>query len=267
MGAIFRYTLRQNMQAIWQWGGGLGALGLMLMLIVTDMDVITGYADLLDAMPEEMLGFFGLSSTEMITSPDGFIAFGFFAYALMILGVYAVAVGLDVVANEEDAGVLDVLLSLPVSRTRMIVQRIAAYVVITALLVVFSFGGLLVGSVLSDMEYNMGRLFIGTLNIIPGTLVMIALTVFFSVLFRRRKTALSVSAAIIIFSYFINFLAESASNAVLDMVNRFSLFAYYDSQRVVREGLVWGDVAILLVVAALLFGASAWLFNRRDVGL
>lgn len=267
MGAIFRYTLRQNGQAIWQWGGGLASLGLMLMLIVTDMDVITGYAELMDAMPTELLGFFGVESTDLITTPDGFIAFGFFAYGLMILGVYAVSAGLNIVSSDEDNGRLDVLLSLPVSRPRLFVERFAAYGVITTLLVIFSFSGLLLGSLFSDMEYNMGRLFVGTLNMIPGTLVMIALTAFFSVLFRRRGTALSVSAAIIILSYFTDFLAESASNAVLDFANRLSLFSYYDSQRVVREGLILGDVAVLLTATALFFAVSIWLFDRRDVGL
>jgi ABC-2 type transport system permease protein len=68
-------------------------------------------------------------------SPEGFVAVGFFGKTLLVLAAYPVVMGLRVTVNEEDSGTIDVLLSLPVARWRVILEKFLAYVVTLVVIV------------------------------------------------------------------------------------------------------------------------------------
>ncbi len=267
VGVNFWHTIRQSLRQVAQWGGGLAFLAALLMSIVSDVSVVESYADLLEAMPPEVMLMFGATDVAAISTPDGFIAFGFFAYALILMSVFAVGAGLDITASDEDEGMMDTVLSLPLARWQLVAERFAAYTVITVLIMLVSFSGFLIGTFLSPIEISLDRMFLGVLNVIPGTLTIIAITAFAATVVRRKGMALGATAGVVAASYFLDFLAESADNAALTAASKLSLFTYYDSQGVVASGLVWADVFILLTATSALFAGAVWAFQRRDVGL
>jgi len=178
-----------------------------------------------------------------------------------------VTAGLNVTANEEDEGIMDELLSLPVPRWRVVLEKLAAYVVIVLGIVLVSFLGLWAGSQSSALEINMGRLVESTLNMIPAILLMLAFTVFIASVVRRKSTATAIAVIFIIASYFIDFLGGSASGTLADTLRAVSFFSYYDAAGVMKNGLDMGSTSLLLAVTAALVVGSVWAFNRRDVGV
>jgi ABC-2 type transport system permease protein len=266
-GVIFAETLRRNWRQILYWGLGLAILGFYIMVVIPDVDALQQYAKLAENLPPALLKMFGAEDAAAIATPEGFVSFGYFGYTLLILAVYAVIAGLSVTANEEDEGIMDVLLSLPVPRWRVIVEKTLAYALIVVVIILLGLVGLWAGTQSSALQVNMARLVEGTINMIPSTLLMLVFTVFVAVVVRRKSTATAIVAAVIVASYFMTFIGEAVTNEIVQTLGKLSFFSYYASQDVIVNGLNLGNILLLLAATALFFVGSLWCFQRRDVGL
>lgn len=268
-GVIFTHTLRHNWRQILYWGIGVGLLGWGVAAIVQDVDVLKQYEAIAKNFPPALLQMFGAEDAAMLATPEGFITYGFFGYTLLVLAVYAVIAGLGVTANEEDAGIMDVLLGLPVARWRVVLEKLAAYMLIMVAIIAVSFVGLFIGAQMSPVvrDVNVARLAEGAFNMIPSALLMIAATTFLAAVMRRKNTATAIVAAFIVASYFVDFLGSAASGSALSNLRFVSFFNYYDPQAVLVNGLSLVNVALLLAVTVLLVAGSVWAFQRRDVGV
>lgn len=265
-GSIFFEALRRAWRQGLYWGIGLGLLGFYVTAIIQDMDMLQQYQQMIESLPPVMLQLFGSEDLTSFTTPEGFVAFGFYTYGLLMLGIFAVLGGLNITANDEDSGALDLLLALPVPRWRVVLERFAAYAVVSAIIAFVSYLGVWLGAQMSGIEFNLVRLVEGNINFIPGLLLMIAFTAFAGALLPRKSSATVLAASFIVASYFVNFLGAAASDSFLANVKGLSFFNYYASEAVMRDGLNFGNMAILLIASALLVGAAVWLFERRDVG-
>ncbi|MEO8611688.1 MAG: ABC transporter permease subunit [Chloroflexota bacterium] len=272
-GTIFMETLRRNWRAAVYWGLGIASYAVLIILLIPNVDMLKSYADLVSKMPAGMLKMIGASDASAIATPEGFLGFGFFTYTVMMLAVYAVVGGLGITANEEDQGILDLVISLPVPRWRIIVERLAAYTVFVVVILVMCFVGLWLGVQITasnpdaPFKIDMVKLLEGSLNLFPGTMLMLVFTAFVAAVVRHKGLATGITALVIIASYLLNFLGGSAKDTVAGQLNRLSLFSYIDSANVIQNGLVWGNILLLLMVTALLWIGSVWFFQRRDVGV
>jgi ABC-2 type transport system permease protein len=267
IGANFWHTLKRNTYQVTLWGGGLALLAILLFLVINDNSMIEQYGKVMETFPPEMLSAFGADDMEALSTPDGFIAFGFFSYILIITAIYAVNAGLDITATDEDEGMMDIVLTLPVLRGRLVIERFLAFVVITVMILLVSFGGFLIGTQVSNVEISLGGMLLGLLSMIPSVLFMIALVMFCGVLFRRKTNAMAVAVAVILVSYFIDMMAMTTTNEIVQTLSHLSFFTYAKIQTVVTDGIVWRDMVVLTLGTGVLLSATLYLFNRRDVGL
>ena len=266
-GAIFRETLRRHWRQMLYWGIGLGLLGFYVLVVIKDVDMLAQYASIVESMPPVLMQMFGVGDAAALATPEGFISFGFFSYTLLMLAVYAVMAGLNVTANEEEEGILDVLLAQPVPRWRVMAEKLLAYALATVGIVAMAFLFILAGIQAAGIPVSVGRMLEGSVNILPSTWLMIAFTAFAAVVFRRRGTAVMVASVFVIASYFINFLGEAASGSLANALRAVSFFNYYDPNAVMVSGLNAGSIALLLGVTAALAAGALWAFQRRDVGV
>jgi putative exporter of polyketide antibiotics len=132
-----------------------------------------------------------------------------------------------------------------------------------------AFVGLLLGSAITPVDVNIDtiRFLEGALNIIPGTALMLAVTVFIGVLVQRRTTAAALAGGFVVVSYLLNSFANIADSSFVDTLGKLSLFEYFDRATVLQSGLVWSDVLILLGAAIVFTLASIALFERRDIAV
>ena len=248
------------------WGLGFGLYGLMIMMIVKDANILKQYGEISKALPPALLQLFGGDATSMAT-PEGFLAYGYFGYLLLIFAVYAILSGLNITANDEDAGIMDVVLSLPLPRWRLVLEKFLAYGLLILVIVALSFVGLLIGSQFSALKIDTGRLLQATVNIIPAMLLILGFTALAGALFRSKGTATAVAAFFVVGSYVLNFLGLAASGTFFYKVKLLSFFTYYDHQGVILHGLSAGNVLVLLVAGVICTGVAIWSFQRRDVGI
>ncbi len=266
-GVIFQDTLKHNWRGALYWGIGIGLLGFYLFVVIPDIEALKQYAGLIEALPPAMMQFFGVGSAAAIATPEGFLSFGFFGYALLIMAVYTVMAGLEVTANEEEEGIMDVMLSLPVPRWRLVIEKLGCHLLLTTVVVALGLVGLLIGMSLSALEVDVLKLVWGSLNMLPSLWLMTIITAFISAIIRRRSTTTAIAAAFVIASYFINFIGQMAPKTLAETVSYLSFFRYYDAEGVMMDGLNLGNMGLLLGAGVLLVLGALWAFERRDIGL
>lgn len=266
-GVIFTHTLRRSWLSAVYWGVGVGVIGMFIMLILPNAESLQRFARLLESMPPALLQAFGASDVAQLATPEGFIGFGYFTYTMLIMSVYGVVAGLNVTTVEEDRGILDILLSAPVSRTQLMVEKGLAYVLLMVLTILVSYLGFVGGKAVSTLDVDLGKLFVASLNMLPAMLTVFGFSVLVGALARSRATALALAVAFVIGSYFIEFIGNAASQTAVAALRVLSYFSYTGSDTVMTSGLAWGNIVLLIAVGAVLFVGGAFLFQRRDIGL
>lgn len=271
-GAIFTEMLRRNWRSILYWGFGLGGYGLMVTSIIPNVDMLKQYADMLGSMPPAMLSMFGISDAASLGTAEGFLGTAYFVYVIFLMIVYAVMAGLSFTSNEEDQGIMDIMLSLPLPRWRIIVEKAAFYVLAVIAISMCSFIGLFIGGNSNNspdaaFKIDTTKLLLGSLNIVPATLLMIAATALMATLFRRKNVAMGAAVIFIIVSYLVEYVGRAASSTILAQINVLSFFHYIDNSDVMLHGLNPGNVVLLLVVTVAMIGGTLWFWQRRDVGV
>ncbi len=264
--SIFNETFRRNWRGMIYWGMGLGSMGFLIMIIIPNLDFLKQFENFLNTMPG-IIKALGMEDAAQMATPEGFVSAGYFGRVLLILAVYAVLSGLSITVNEEDAGIMDMLLSLPVPRWRIVLEKFVVYALMLVVIIALGFLGLYLGGLSSAIQLDTQLLIISNLNVLPSALLMLAFTMFAGTLFRRKNLAAAVAAFFIMGSYVLDLLGGLASESPIAGLRAVSFFTYYDNAHVMQTGLNAGNVILLLSITGILVAASVWVFQRRDIGI
>ena len=261
---LFAKTLRDLRGQILGWGIGAGLLGAMVIFLYPSFkDQTAALTEMLQSYPATLSGFFG--DFTKLSTYLGWLNIEFYSYGPPILAIFAVIVGTGLVAGEEEKGTLDLLLSHPIRRWRVVADKFAAFVVATVLIMALIALFFVGSSAMIGETSQLGRMALATVNIVPITLAGGALALMASVLFRSRRLATTVALVVIIGSYFLESLGRTVD--LLEPYRPIALFHYYDSSAALFDNLRWGDVGILLALTALFFVVSLFAFQRRDIAV
>lgn len=267
-GSIFVEQMKRIWRHIIYWGLGMGLLSWMIIMIIPSADVLEQYAALIQSMPPFLMQAFGASDMEALATAEGFIGLEIFSFVILLLAAYAVNAGLNIVSNDENDGAMDVLLTLPVSRWRVIVERFAAYAIIVMVVALNTYLGLAIGNSMVELDVNMQTMAAASANMIPVTLTIMAFTVFVAGLTPRRGVVLTTATLFVVLSYFIYTIGNAVTTTAANLASSLSVFHYYDHEAVIiAGGMQWGNMLILLVLMVLLIAVSLVTFERRDVGV
>ena len=127
---ILTRTLRDRRVSLSWWIFGLVAYTGMIVAFWPMIDGNTEFGTLYADMPDAFQAMFGSDGLADFTSPVGFM--NTYLYSLFfpfILTGLAVAMGSTLLAGEEQDGLLELVLSHPVRRRRLLSEKIAAMVV------------------------------------------------------------------------------------------------------------------------------------------
>jgi ABC-2 type transport system permease protein len=269
-GAVFRETIRRGWRLMLGWGIGLGAIFWLQIIIVPDVAAIQQMANLMTSLPPIVMQMFGGGiDVAYMATPEGYLSLRTFnSFILIFFAAYAVTVGMNVTANDEDAGIQDVVMSLPVSRARFVLEKLLAYALMTVGVVLMATAGTLLGVAMTpSLALDAGRVMMGMLNFFPATLLTLMFTAMIGALIRRRSTAMAIAVAFVVGSYFLDTIGAAAAETVAGALRAVSYFTYFDGSQMLQHGLNLGNILVLLV-ASVVFGAiSLWAYERRDIGV
>jgi ABC-2 type transport system permease protein len=267
-GAVFRHTLERNWRAMILWGAGIGLIGYIQAALLLNVDALQQMADLMETLPPALIRAFGGEDAAALATPEGYLSLRYFVIIPVIFTVYALDAGLNITATEEDKGIMDVMLSLPLPRWRLVIEKFLAYTLLICGILILSFTGLWLGvASVPALGIDPMKLLQGSANILPATLLLLAATTLIGALARRRGTAGAAATIFLVGSFFVDFLANAVSDTFLNTLSRLSFFTYYGGGDVLRHGLNWGNIALLLATTVILVAGAVWAFERRDIGV
>jgi ABC-2 type transport system permease protein len=265
--AMFVETLRRNWRGMVYWGIGVGLLTFVQIIIVPDVEMLQDMAQMMETLPSWMLSAFGIDDMEYMATAEGYVALQFFSYALIMFSIYAVVAGLGVTSGDEDRGTLDMVLTTPLPRSRLVLEKFGAYALLTLGYMLITYLWLLFAVLITPaLVLDLGKVFAATLNLVPATLMVLAFATLMGALIRRRGMVVAISAAFIAVSYTFQLIGSAAGGGLAATLQSVSYFHYADGVSFLTEGVNWGNLALIsgLAVAMLLVGL--WRFQRRDIG-
>ncbi len=266
-GVVLGYTIRTSWKQILYWGIGLGILGFYIVFIASDEGIVQGYANLFESMPPAMLEAFGASDLEMFRTTEGWIVSVFVSEAAIFLSAFGVLAGLNITANDERSGVMDVILSLPISRRAYLLERWLGYALIGLGIMLLCAAITLFSVAMLTADTEADKILVSIMNIYPGTLLVMTVTCLLATILRRRSVAIGLAAAFVVGSYVFSIVGGSASGFVADLMEQISYFSYTHGEEIVLGTYDPVSAATLIVVALIGFALSIRMFESRDVGL
>lgn len=228
---------------------------------------VSEYSRLLARCPRELLTLLAgsVGDLDAMFTPEGFICLEFFALWLpVILLGYGVGYGASLVAREVETGTIETLLSLPVSRTRLLAARIAALVAGLALLTAFTLAATHALAGAYGFDLDPAGTALAAVHIFGFVLAFVAFAVALSVALLDRGKAVGVTVGYFVFAHLVN--ALSTYSDAIRRIQFLSLFRYYDPYGALAnaELNVYHTLLTYGLSAAFIL-AAVFIFGRRDI--
>ncbi|MDJ1432854.1 ABC transporter permease subunit [Halostagnicola sp. A-GB9-2] len=259
---IARYEAERRLRGTVALAVGIGVLSLAFIGFFpsfADADI----DELVEAYPPAMQEAFGIQTLGTI---EGFLAVEIYQFMwLLLLGLYVAYAAANSVAEDVERDRMDLVLSLPVSRGRVVLETFAALavpvLVLNAIVPVAVYGGVVaVGESISVQDLAMVHLLS-----IPYLLACTAIGLVLSVTVSRATVANRLAIAVV----FVLFLIESITVGTDDYgwIGNGSPTHYYDPTEILVESTYdLTGAAILLIATAVLVLIARALFSRGDIG-
>lgn len=260
--SVFGKALADQRGGLIGWTVGLAVMALLYAASYPLM-VEPAMVEALEAMPAELMALFGWQD---LASAAGYLDGTVFALtAPVLLIIMALAMGTRAIAGEEEEGQLDLVLSHPVSRGRLLLERAAALALAVTL------GGLAVFITLWLARAPTGLTDVLPAGLAAASLLLTLLGLVYGALALCIGAATGrpgLSTAVAGLAAVLGYMGHTFAPGVeqLAWLRHLSPFHYALAGSPLRDGLAWGDAAVLLGAAALLIALALWLFSRRDIG-
>ncbi|MCS7039605.1 MAG: ABC transporter permease subunit [Anaerolineae bacterium] len=242
---------------------------IIILFIVVGVSKFSAFANnpemlaILDAYPPAVLDALNLRAFNLTTIT------GFFGvmhvYYTLLAGVAAAMWGSDIIAKEERDKTVDFILTLPITRQRLITAKTVAAIINCAVLVLLIW----VASRLAAAPYNPDAEFYRFLalqmqSIFILMLIFLAIGIFLGCALRRYKRVTAIAVALLLSTFFMSSLSDMDER--LDFLKYVSPFKYVDAGMLYREGRIEGIYWVLTLLLILVSMTAAYVtYTRRDI--
>jgi ABC-2 type transport system permease protein len=263
---IVERSLRDRRRSLLGWGLGVAVY---LGLIVVFWPSIRGSSEIAEAIenyPEAMKEFFGGAAAFDYTRPEGFLNTQLFSLVLpLLLGSFAMGYGASTLAGEERTGQLDLLLALPVRRSRVVIEKMVALVAAVVLLTGLSALVVLVVGVAVELDVAVGNVVAACLGSGLVALLHGLLALSVGAGTGNRALALGVGTGVLVAGYFLQSLSGLVD--ALEPARVLSPLYHANGTIPIMHGLPLWHHLLLLALSVGLGGLAVWLFDRRDLAV
>jgi ABC-2 type transport system permease protein len=212
--------------------------------------------DLIQGAPGFRAYLTGVGHGDPYVALTGFFWFGI---ALLLLAVFAITQVARWSADDNE-GRLEMILSAPVSRTRVVIERAVALALRLAIVVGVSSAALYLGGAAANIHFDAGSLTVASLVLIPFGLSFAAIGAVLAS--RAPRATVAVLTTFTFFSYLITQLGPLLKWP--DWALKLSVFNLYGTP--LTSGVDWTGLWIMTAITLLGFAVAALLMQRRDVG-
>lgn len=257
---ITRLDVRMRRRGIWGYTLGLAGYTLLIVALYpsfksqTSLDALTAHGNTLGAL---------LGASGSLTSPVGWVSANLYANLLpLFVLVITIGYGADAIAGQDEANTLGLVASLPLSRRALVVQKVAALLLLT-----------LPATAATMACVYAGRAFqlpLGVWPVLSTTLGVLLLGAAFGLLALavgattgNRGLALAVAGAAATVSYVLSALAPAVG--WMHPLRFASLFYYSVGNHQLDHGLTLASAGVLTGTCAVLVALCLVTFAKLDI--
>lgn len=183
----------------------------------------------------------------------------------LIFGVLASILASYIVAKEIEDKTIDILLSTPVSRKEVILNRFIGIFMLLFISIIPTIAGSVLGIIMLNYSVNLGTLFSVSIIGFLLSLNFAVITLFVSICIPRQIFSIFISLSILGFM----FLYEESLAAVIPFLDKFSflsVFHYYRPENILihhTDSVL--DVIIMSSICIVIMCGSLLSFSKRDI--
>jgi len=256
-------ALWDRRRSLLAWAFAVVALVGMYAGFFPSMQGSSAYGDLIDQMPASLRDLFTAGTSGDFDSGAGYLYLELLSFmAPLLVLTQAIGVGAGGIAGEEDRHTLDLVLAMPVSRRRLVLEQFGATaagvcVLASAMAVAILGFGAAAGMGLSTPNVLAAMVHLTLLGLVfgAGALAVGAAS-------GRLGPARTLPALVAVIAYLVNGFAPSVG--WLRPVRPFSPFYQYLGHDPIRHGLSVPSLAVSVSTVVVLLTLAVALFARRD---
>lgn len=243
------------------WMLGVVAMA-MLMIAFYHSFSQGGLEEVYQNLPKSFQGLVG--NLESLKTVPGYVSQEIFALRIpMLTLIMSVVLFSGLLAGDENEGLLQTLLTQPVTRTKLFVHKYLAGSVVSFLICVSAIVGVWVGLFLIHETMSFEKLFEAVIGLWLVTLLFGTLGFSLGAITGKRALSGSIAGLAAFGTYLLTSFQPNVSS--LTQVEKLSPFHYYNKPSITEYGLKFNNVTVMLIVVALLLIISWIVFNKRDI--
>lgn len=261
---LFLKTWRDHWKSVLAWGAVLVFMAaIQLSVYPSVVESREAMQQFVNAFPEALKKAFRL---EDYTSGAGFLSTELYS---MILPLVLIAIGslwaASATAEEEEKGTGDLLFSLPVSRHRILMAKMASTISVLLCLGLVTVATIGIGATFVDLSISTEYLAYATLATVLLGFAFSGVAFLTGAWLGRKGAALGIAAGLALVFFMVYSLAGLVDT--FDSIAFANPFEWALSGSPLFNGADWQGLAALFVSGAVLYAATILVFERRDLSV
>lgn len=256
-------AVRDRRRGFVGWALGIGAY-VALMASVYPAVQSSDLQRAVRSYPKELKAFFGGTGAFDVSTGAGYLNVELFSLVVpALLTICAIGYAAATLAGEEESGCMDLLLANPITRRRVVLEKISGLVgTIAGLAAVVSVSLWVVGA-LADLDVGIDRVVIASIGAALAALLVGLVALLAGAATGSRAFAIGAGTAVFAASYLIVGLAGLVS--WIEPLRVVSPLYHANGTQPLRHGLPVGNYALLVALCvAMIIGVVA-VFDRHDL--
>lgn len=263
---VFLKSLRDVRRGFAWWSIGLVSYVALIVAMWPTVRDNPAIAKLHETYPEELQAFVSFGGAFDFGTSAGYLGAELFSLMVpLLLLIASIGAGARALAGEEERGTLELLLANPVSRARLVLEKLGALAVEVTGLAIVLFVSLVVGAEAAGMDVPTSRLAGATLSALLLALAFGAIAFALGAATGHGALAIGLSAAAAVAAYLVNGLAPLVE--AFDSIRWLSPFYHYVAGDPLAHGLSPCHALVLVAIAVVAAVVAIVTFGRRDIGV
>lgn len=258
---IFVREMRANAKALFFWCLGVAAtIGICMVKFSGLKNSPQSINDLISKMPKAIRFFAGGGQVDISTA-SGYFSMAFL-YILVLAALHAVLLGANILSKEERDKTAEFLLSKPVSRNNVVLQKLTAaltnVLIFTAVSTVIS---ILSINYYEKLTYEILVLMTGMLLL---QLLFLSIGLIMASAYKDPKKASTISSSVLFVMFFISILIDMTEN--MNWLTFLSPFKYFNTNSILKGGSLSIPYSVLSIGIFIVLSSLSFVFyKQRDL--
>jgi ABC-2 type transport system permease protein len=260
---MLKRELKINFKSFIIWSSVLLGILLLAFLVYPAMSSQTEQLDeLLKTFPEEILKAFSMDLIS-IGSISGWFATEGYMMVTLIGGSYVALMGGSILLKEESDKTIEYLYSKPISRNKIILDKILTGVIYIFILNLIISIFTLVSFYLSD-DLNVNLWFVMSVAPLFLHYLFFFISLFISTFFKKVKAMTGISLGLVLGTYFIHIITLMSDK--VEFLKYITPHEYFSSRYlIINERLHYGYLVLTIILITLSIFMTYYRYNKKEL--